>query len=287
MRRVQLAVVAHIRHIYTSYDRLLKTGTYHDARAKVEQPCLDQLMKWRRDDDDDPNAMEEILREVIVIPDDDDDEESHHSAFSGHQRDDRDNSVEIISSHAFEDDVQTRPLDYGSLQHNYDENRQRSPDIVSGETVRYVRKEQNTFDHQIRHDQQRHDRMELHRHRAWEEALGRRRKNPNVLYTMDSRPAFVEDRRLNKEAVFQDPTTSQFQRLEGMAPQLQMVEPMRYAGPKKPISYHAVPSQRRIPQVSYTIDQSKAVPREKPELSGQVSEVYPSESLEPLSLDCD
>jgi hypothetical protein len=30
-RRVQLAVVAHVRHVYTDYDRLLKTTSFHEV----------------------------------------------------------------------------------------------------------------------------------------------------------------------------------------------------------------------------------------------------------------
>lgn len=44
-RRAQLAVVAHIRHIYTDYDRLLKVTSFHEARTTVEEPTLAKLVE--------------------------------------------------------------------------------------------------------------------------------------------------------------------------------------------------------------------------------------------------
>jgi Uncharacterized conserved protein (DUF2293) len=72
---VQLAVVAHIRHIYTDYDNLLKQVAWMKARSMVEQACLEKLAQWRGGEEEDPDAMEEILQEVIVIPDDDEAED--------------------------------------------------------------------------------------------------------------------------------------------------------------------------------------------------------------------
>ena len=72
-RRVQLAVVAHIRHVYTQYDRLLKITSFQDARAAVEEPCLAKLVQWRGDDENGTTVLEDVFREVIVISDDEDD----------------------------------------------------------------------------------------------------------------------------------------------------------------------------------------------------------------------
>ncbi|EFQ98946.1 hypothetical protein MGYG_01959 [Nannizzia gypsea CBS 118893] len=74
-RRAQLAVVAHIRHIYTSYDRLLKTTSFQEARASVEEPTLAKLVLWRGDDENGTTVLEDVFREVIVISDDEDDEQ--------------------------------------------------------------------------------------------------------------------------------------------------------------------------------------------------------------------
>lgn len=83
-RRVQLAVLAHIRHNHTPYDQLLKEGTWDRARKLVEQPCLDTLVQWRGDEETGRDQLDEILREVVVISDsetgDSDDDESTYTA---------------------------------------------------------------------------------------------------------------------------------------------------------------------------------------------------------------
>ncbi|KAK1998565.1 hypothetical protein LX36DRAFT_31023 [Colletotrichum falcatum] len=75
-RRVQLAVLAHIRHNHTRYDELLRETTWHNARRATEQLCLDILVKWRGDDENGRNQLDEILREVVVLSDDSDEEDS-------------------------------------------------------------------------------------------------------------------------------------------------------------------------------------------------------------------
>lgn len=95
-RRAQLAVVAHIRHLYTDYDKLLKSGSFHDARSTVEQPTLAKLVAWRGDDENGQKVLEDVFREVIVISDDDDDSEVEEEAAASN----RDQSVEILSSQA-------------------------------------------------------------------------------------------------------------------------------------------------------------------------------------------
>ncbi|KAF2188199.1 hypothetical protein K469DRAFT_566988 [Zopfia rhizophila CBS 207.26] len=105
-RRVQLAVVAHIRHCYTDYDHLLKTGTWQEARAKVEQTSLAQLMKWR--DEEDNDELEETFREVIILDDDDDDEEDSEDTLSGGES--REPSLEIVSSQAAAHELQPNDL---------------------------------------------------------------------------------------------------------------------------------------------------------------------------------
>ena len=71
-RRVQLAVVAHIRHTYTDYDELLKEIPWAEARKKVTDQTLEKLAVWRGDQDDGHDQMEDILCEVIVLSDDED-----------------------------------------------------------------------------------------------------------------------------------------------------------------------------------------------------------------------
>lgn len=75
-RRVQLAVIARIRHAYTDYDYLLRSFKWENARAEVEPDCLQKLIEWRGEnqDDEEDNELEEVLRETIVIDDDDEDD---------------------------------------------------------------------------------------------------------------------------------------------------------------------------------------------------------------------
>ncbi|KAL2160044.1 hypothetical protein VTH06DRAFT_1699 [Thermothelomyces fergusii] len=73
-RRVQLAVLAHIRHNHTRYDQLLKETSYVNARKAVESLCLDILVKWRGDEETGRDQLDEILREIIVISDSESDE---------------------------------------------------------------------------------------------------------------------------------------------------------------------------------------------------------------------
>ncbi|KAL2837413.1 hypothetical protein BJY01DRAFT_45584 [Aspergillus pseudoustus] len=109
-RRAQLAVVAHIRHIYTNYDRLLKSTSFHEARASVEQPTLAKLVEWRGDDENGKTVLEDVFREVIVISDDEDsDLEVEPQPAHG-----RDTSVEVISSNPVVEELQMGPLNHGS-----------------------------------------------------------------------------------------------------------------------------------------------------------------------------
>lgn len=68
-RRVQLAVLAHIRHTHTRYDQLLRETSWMNARKAVEPVCLDVLVKWRGDEETGRDQMDEILREVVIITD--------------------------------------------------------------------------------------------------------------------------------------------------------------------------------------------------------------------------
>lgn len=106
-RRVQLAVVAHARHQYTEYDRLLRVVDWREARAKVQAACLAKMVEWRGEQNDD-SAIEEVLREVIVIDDDDADDQDDYTKRSsvptGRQssvnEDDSDITLEIIAKPA-------------------------------------------------------------------------------------------------------------------------------------------------------------------------------------------
>jgi hypothetical protein len=84
-RRVQLAVLAHIRHTHTRYDKLLRETTWMNARKVVEPVCLDVLVKWRGDEETGRDQIDEIIREVVIITDseeEDDDSSSDDEASS-------------------------------------------------------------------------------------------------------------------------------------------------------------------------------------------------------------
>ncbi|KIW12998.1 hypothetical protein PV08_08185 [Exophiala spinifera] len=80
IRRAQLSVVAHIRHVYTDYDKLLRRCPYNEARHAVEKDTLAKLIEWRGDDEVEDEATQraadDLLREVIVISDEEDDDET-------------------------------------------------------------------------------------------------------------------------------------------------------------------------------------------------------------------
>lgn len=100
-RRVQLAVVAHIRHTYTDYDKMLKTGSWMEARQKVEHVSLAKLKEWRDETGEQSNEIEDTFREVIVL-DDDEDETSDE----GDTSDEREQSMEIVSNRVTARDIQ-------------------------------------------------------------------------------------------------------------------------------------------------------------------------------------
>jgi hypothetical protein len=116
-RRVQLAVLAHIRHTHTRYDKLLRETTWMNARKAVEPVCLDVLVKWRGDEETGRDQMDEIIREVVIITDSeedddtsDDDEES--SEEEGEVTSDRSTEPPISrpQQHLPEQMQRTRPL---------------------------------------------------------------------------------------------------------------------------------------------------------------------------------
>lgn len=110
-RRAQLAVVAHIRHVYTNYDRLLKMTSFHEARSLVEDSTLAKLVAWRGDDENGKTVLEDVFREVIVISDDDDDTESDEDE-NGPPSTKRDHSVEYVSSRARAVELPTKQIDF-------------------------------------------------------------------------------------------------------------------------------------------------------------------------------
>jgi hypothetical protein len=111
-RRAQLAVVAHVRHVYTDYDRLLKTTSFHEARGVVEHRTLAKVIEWRGDDENGQTVLEDVFREVIVISDDEDSESEEDTAASaGH----RNASVEILPSDTRAHEIRCQPINTNPL----------------------------------------------------------------------------------------------------------------------------------------------------------------------------
>ena len=79
VRRAQLSVVAHIRHSYTNYDKLLRQVPYNEARHMVEKTTLMKLVEWRGDENDadgkSRKAVDDAVREVVVLSDEESESE--------------------------------------------------------------------------------------------------------------------------------------------------------------------------------------------------------------------
>lgn len=124
-RRVQLAVVAHIRHTYTDYDKMLKTGSWTEARQKVEHVSLAKLKEWRDETGEQSNEIEDTFREVIVLDDDDDD-----SSDGGNTPDEREQSMEITSDRVMARDIQLERYPQYPLANDYQRRRGHGRTIV-------------------------------------------------------------------------------------------------------------------------------------------------------------
>ncbi|KAK3397371.1 hypothetical protein B0T20DRAFT_356943 [Sordaria brevicollis] len=105
-RRVQLAVLAHIRHNHTRYDKLLRETSYVNARKAVEGLCLDYLVKWRGDEETGRDQLDEILAEVVVISDSESEDEDEDED----DDDDEDESSDASSVEEVSPDKQTAPV---------------------------------------------------------------------------------------------------------------------------------------------------------------------------------
>ena len=167
MLRANLAVVAHIRHMYTNYDLLLKIGmSRSEARRGIEKFTLNKLVSWRGDDDNDDNPLiEEVLREVVVISDDEEelDEEETSVTRGASSRDARDGKMPSRTS-------QTPTIDLTIL-----EDEDESEDEASNF---YHRQAEPYRGRAVRYDREREARMGHERHSRWEQALERQKQNP-------------------------------------------------------------------------------------------------------------
>ncbi|KAH8693084.1 hypothetical protein BGW36DRAFT_33749 [Talaromyces proteolyticus] len=161
-RRAQLAVVAHIRHLYTDYDRLLKKTSFQEARRNVEESTLEKLVQWRGEDDNGVPELEDVFREVIVISDDedeDDEDEGHPTRDEESNTINHDSSVEILSSN-----VVTDRVDVEDEQEN-----NQAADFTRGFRLVHKGPSQETNKSKI-------DRRGFSRYQAWDRAIGRYRE---------------------------------------------------------------------------------------------------------------
>jgi Uncharacterized conserved protein (DUF2293) len=182
-RRAQLAVVAHIRHVYTDYDKLLKKTSFQDARRQVEDSTLERLVQWRGDDESGMPELEDVFREVIVISDDEDEEEEVEDSDVARTKQvpsgDRDLSVEILSTQ-----VVTDKLDVTA---NDNSNHTVSPFPVK------VSRESFSSEYDFMagtRNKPKVDRRGFSRYQAWDRAMSRYREKKLLPYSKEgsSRP---------------------------------------------------------------------------------------------------
>lgn len=179
--------MAHIRHTYTDYDQLLRVGSWEQARSAVEHMTLDKLVAWRADKDDNADVMADILREVIVIDDDDDEDGPNIDGIgvkSQKSQHHRDSSVEIVSSQAGAETLQTQQIDY----HDLEEAEPQEP-INSAHLKPYI------YGQQPQLVRQRLERSDAHRRRAWEDARSRYRQGPPSTTNPFTSRDYLEPRR--------------------------------------------------------------------------------------------
>ncbi|KAK4458747.1 hypothetical protein QBC42DRAFT_185256 [Cladorrhinum samala] len=181
-RRVQMAVLAHIRHNHTRYDQLLKETSYVNARKAVESLCLDFLVKWRGDEETGRDQLDEILCEVIVISDSessgsDSDDDSDDSTDDDEEQDESARDGELGRAGAF-----SRPLLPSPTQpsHPHDVNYHRA-DELSRPAHHRVRKNdrRDREKKEAKWAKRGFNRYQAVRDQAWNQAVERQRQEQN------------------------------------------------------------------------------------------------------------
>ncbi|KAI9711443.1 MAG: hypothetical protein M1812_007188 [Candelaria pacifica] len=174
-RRVQLAVVAHIRHVYTEYDNLLRTGPWIEARKKVEEACVYRLVRWRGDEDTGGNDdLEQIVREVVVISDDESDIDGNVDDL---EAEDRDSSVEIISSEEFALQDKSRLQQRAQSLAATNQSQGTFPDSRSLLSMELRHRRSPQLQQKV---PVKFDRRGFTRYRAWDQALERYKHDPKT-----------------------------------------------------------------------------------------------------------
>ena len=159
-RRVNLAVVAHIRHNYTNYDQLFRIGLKkHEARRGVEQFTLDKLVSWRGEEDDDEDPIfEDVLREVVVISDDED-EDNEDSVYETSEQ-------HTPAQQPLPEQLQSVPIDLTLSEESESED-----DEIYRRTSGVRRRN-------LTQNESRETREGQERHARWEQAINRHKHNP-------------------------------------------------------------------------------------------------------------
>lgn len=157
----------------------------------MEKPCLDLLAQWRSDDDDDADAMEDILREVIVIDDDDDDQDDNVDVSSRINRNDREASVELISSRTFATRAATHTIDHSTFEQILQPSQQGSLILDGRGFYLNARDRLPPFTQYLPDDHTRSDRNGIY-HDRWKEALHRRRMHQEPVLTIQQ-DSMVQD----------------------------------------------------------------------------------------------
>lgn len=162
----------------------------------MQKPCLDLLAQWRSDDDDDADAMEDILREVIVIDDDDDDQDDNLEVSSRTNRNEREASVEIISSRTFANRAATHAVDHSTFEQILPPRQQGSLILDGRDSALKAQDRPPPFTQHLPGDHTRADRNGIY-HDRWKEALHRRRMHQEPVLTIPEDPMMQDgpDRR--------------------------------------------------------------------------------------------
>ncbi|QPG97519.1 hypothetical protein C2857_006445 [Epichloe festucae Fl1] len=175
-RRVQLAVLAHIRHAHTRYDELLKEAGWQMARKAVEELCLDIIVKWRGDEETGRDQLDEILREVVIISDSEGDESDAETTDDSSVEDSGSSTSVMVISEQSKPVPPTAAIERGQ-----------QPGIATGpvRALVQVRGKYPMSSVDRGPKTSRKDQRGFKRYRAWQDAIIRNRE-PNA-----QRPAFL------------------------------------------------------------------------------------------------
>ncbi|KAG9248576.1 hypothetical protein BJ878DRAFT_412455 [Calycina marina] len=186
-RRVQLAVLAHIRHTHTRYDLLLRETSWENARKVVEPVCLDFIIKWRGDEETGRDQIDEILREVVVISDSEDsDDDSSDDEIDDDDDDDDDESSEEEETSSTESEL----IEISEPESHMQLRQKPEPLLPTHQPAAALPAYQKTSGHNVHTEKQRGFRRYQ---TAWEQAVSRRNHGSTVFDEGSSNNNFAGD----------------------------------------------------------------------------------------------